>query len=381
MTRKRLAIRVVTAAILALALSACTTPRAVRDAGTPRQSSGGAPAVTVRVMYREAVLPGCRVELRLPLAPDSIPAAVAVTGGEGVAAFTPSPGRYILVAQWRRDGDYSRPIAPGDRFAYFGGNPVYAAPGRAGSTPGSVPEIVLTLEEFRAPLPETAPPGLPTGISGTVLSGGVPLAGALVSALLRADAGIRQMGFATSAPTGPAGDFLLELPPGRYYLVARKRAAGGAAGPLRKNDFFGYYAANPVTVDPGRTVNVVIPATLLKLRNSPSYSGDFAAAATIEGRIVGRDGKPRRGVYAALYDNPNLLDRPVFMSDVTGDDGLYRLPVPTAGTYYLGAREGYGGSPAPGSLYGRYEGNAGHAVSVREGDRLTGFDIVVEVVR
>lgn len=337
--------------------------------------------MTVRVMFREAALPGSRVEWRLALAQDEIPAAVGVTDGEGVAAFTLSPGRYILISQWRRDGDYARPIVPGDRYAYYGVNPVYVSPGQVTSTPGSARRIILTLEEFTAPRTELIVPGLSTGIAGTILSDGAPVAGARVSAYLRSDEGFRQMGFAVSAPTAPAGDFFLELPPGRYYLIARKRAAGGMAGPLRKDDLFGYYPANPVTVDPGRTVNIVIPVTLLKLRNSPFYSGDSAAAAYIEGRIVGRDGKPRRGVYAALYHNPNLLDRPAFMSDVTGDDGRYRLPIPVAGTYYLGAREGYGGSPALGSLYGRYEGSPEHAVSVREGDRITGIDIVVEEVR
>jgi hypothetical protein len=56
------------------------------------------------------------------------------------------------------------------------------------------------------------------------------------------------------------------------------------------------------------------------------------------------------------------------------------LPVPVAGKYHLGARSGYGGSPAPGDLYGRYEGNPEHSVMVKEGDRLTGIDIVVNEV-
>ncbi len=337
--------------------------------------------MAVRVMFREVALPGSRVEWRPALAQDEIPLAVGMTDGAGVAAFFPPAGRYILIAQWRRDGNFARPIAPGDRFAYCGVNPVYVAPGPAASTSASARQIILTLEEYTAPRPELAAPGTAAGVAGIVVSDGAPVAGARISAYIRSDGGFRQLGFATSAATGPNGEFFLELPPGRYYLVARKRTAGGMAGPLRKNDLFGYYPANPVTVSPGHAVNVVMPVTLLKLRNSPLYLGDSATAAYIEGRIVGRDGKPHAGVYAALYHNPDLLDRPVFMSDVTGDEGRYRLPVPVAGTYYLGARQGYGGSPALGSLYGRYEGNPNHAVSVREGDRMTGIDIVVEEVR
>jgi hypothetical protein len=149
---------------------------------------------------------------------------------------------------------------------------------------------------------------------------------------------------------------------------------------MRKGDLFGYYPGNPVTVSPGMFAKISIPATLLRLRNAPSYSGGYRAAAFIEGRVLGPDGRPRAGVYAALYDNPDLLNRPVFLSDITGEDGRFLLPVPVPGTYYLGARSGYGGSPGPGDLYGRFEGNADHSVAVRAGDRLTGFDITVNEV-
>jgi len=359
-------------------------------------------AVTVRVAFREAPLPGVRVTWRCTLAADETPVAAAVTDREGKAAFALVPARYFLQAEWRRDGDYARPVAPGDRFGYFGGNPVYigggcppplprgirspvpAVPPSQGLEPppaGPAREVILTLEELDAPRPGPSAPGISAGVAGLVLSGGAPVADVFVSAYLKPDGGFRDMGFAASAPTAGDGGYVLDLPPGRYYLVARKRAAGGLAGPMRKGDSFGYYAGNPVTVAPGRLSRADIAVTLIKLRNTPSYSGDSAAAAYIDGRIVGRDGKPRSGVYAALYTNPDLLNRPLFMSDVTGADGRYRLPVPAPGTYYLGARKGYGGSPAPGDLYGRYEGNADHSVAVRDGDRLTGVDIVVEEVQ
>ncbi len=327
----------------------------------------------MRVTFREADLPGASVGWRASLRPGEPPVFSGTTDGSGTVVCPLAPGRYFLVAQWRRDGDYGRPIAPGDRFAYFGGNPVFVSR-------GAEREIVLTLEEFASPPEGASAPAGASGVAGVVLSGGVPVADAHVSAYLKADRGFRDLGFAAS-PTAADGGFLLDLPPGAYYLVARKRAGGGVAGPLRKGDAFGYYAVNPVTVVPGGLARVAIPVTVLRLRNAPAYSGEYAAAAFIEGRILGRDGKARRGVYAALYDNPDLLNRPVFLSDVTGDDGRYRLPVPAPGTYYLGARNGYGGSPAPGDLYGRYEGTPDHSLPVREGDRLTGIDIVVEEVR
>ena len=361
--------------LLAATSSSCSTA----GRGTARGPALGAgdgiqTGVAVRVTFREAALPGASVVFRTSVRPGVQPVVSGTTDGMGTVFCPLAPGRYFLVAQWRRDGDFVRPIAPGDRFAYFGGNPVFVSR-------GPTQEIVLTLEEF-ASSPETAvPPAGLSGVAGVVLAGGAPVADAQVSAYLKADGAFRDLGFAASGPTAADGGFQLDLPPGAYYLVARKRAAGGVAGPLRKGDAFGYYAANPVTVAPGRFARVAIPVTVLRLRNAPAWSGDYAAAAFVEGRILGRDGRPRRGVYAALYDNPELLNRPVFLSDVTGVDGRYRLPVPAPGTYYLGARNTYGGSPAPGDLYGRYEGSPDHSLTVRDGSRLTGVDIVVDEVR
>jgi hypothetical protein len=335
----------------------------------------GAGTVVVRASFREAALPGARVEfLRFGGEAGGTPVASGVTDREGVATFRLPPDRYLLVARWTRGGDFSRPLAPGDRHAWFGGNPVHVARGTAG-------EIFLGLEEFAEP-PATVgerPGG--TGVAGRVLSTGVPVEGASVFAHVRTSAAFRDPGFASSVPTGEDGSFVIDLPPGDYYLLVRKRASGGIAGPMRKGDLYGYFPGNPVSVRSGEYRLLSINAIPLKLRNVPSYSGRNAGAALVEGRIVGTDGRPRSGVYAALYDNPFLLNRPVFLSDVTGGDGRFRLSVPVPGVYFLGARSGYGGAPRPGDFYGRYEGNADHSLTIREGDHLEGIDITVTEVR
>lgn len=343
-----------------------------------RAAAGGGSApgtgAVVHVTYLEAPAAGARVEWReAPAAPGIPRYASAATDANGTASFSLPPGRHFLVVQWRQDGDYARPPAPGDRFAYFGGNPVYPSP-------GTRKELYVGLEEFRSPDPPVAAPRGGTGVAGRVTAGGVPVPGVVVSAYLRTDTAFRDLGFALSAPTAEDGTFLLDLPPGNYFLVARKRASGAAAGPLRKGDRFGYYPANPVLIAAGGYAQVEIPVTLLKARNTPAWSGSYESASSVEGRILDAGGRPRQGAYAALYDNPGLLNRPLFLSEVSGEDGRYRLPVPVPGRYFLGARSGYGGSPAPGDLYGRYEGTPDHSVTVGEGDRLTGFDIVVNEV-
>jgi len=354
---------------LLLSLCSCSL-RSGTAAGPP----AGTAAVVVRVTFREAPLPGVRVEFRRsPGGPAEAPVAVGTTNGEGVASFGISPGRYFLSARWTKDGDVARPVGPGARYAWFGGNPVFA-------DRGAPREIFLGLEEVPEPPSTAGEPAGGTGVAGRVYSGGVPVEGVSVFAYVRTDSAFRDLGFAASAPTGADGSFVIDLPPGDYYLLARKRAAGGIAGPMRKGDLFGYYPGNPVTVRPGAYLLLSVPATALRLRNVPAYSGRYQGAALLEGKIVGPDGKPRAGVYAALYDNPDLLNRPVFLSDVTGADGRFRLSVPLPGTYYLGARSGYGGAPGPGDLYGRFEGNAAHSVAVREGDRLEGIIITVHEV-
>ncbi len=362
-------------ALVLVLLSGCAaTPPTL--SGPAEEGGGGAKVgkVVVRTTFREIPIPGARVEWRRTVdGGKEPPAAVAATDRDGIASFAFPTGRYFLIVHWRKDKDYARPVATGDRHAYFGGNPVYV--GR-----GSIREVFINLEEVvDAPSKVMGPPG-GTGVSGILGSNGLPVAGGRVYAYLNADKEFRDLGFAMSAPTGEDGAFVLDLPPGRYFIVARNRTGGAVAGPMRKGDQFGFFAANPVTVDPGRYTPVVIPVTRLKGRNQPACSGGSPDSASIEGRILDRTGRPRKGVYAALYDNPDLLGRPVFISETTGEDGRYRMPVPVPGTYFLGARSGYGGAPAPGDLYGRYEGNPEHAVIVKEEGSLAGIDIVVNEV-
>lgn len=361
--------------LLAVLAAACSIGRPPAGGGAASAGNTGNRAGTVvRVTYLEAPVAGARVEWRRsPEAAGNPPSVSGATDDRGTASFDLPPGRYFLFVHFRRDADYSRPVAPGDRFAYFGGNPVFAAP-------GSTRELFVGLDEFHPPEPPVPVPLGGTGVAGRVASGGSPAAGVVVAAYHRTETAFRDLGFAAAAPTAGDGTFVLDLPPGAYYLVARKRASGGAAGPLRKGDSFGYYPANPVIVLPGAYVQTAIAMTTLKLRNTPAWSGKYEAAGSIEGRILDAGGRPRKGVYAALYENPSLLNRPVFLSDLTEEDGRFRLPVPVPGKYFLGARSGYGGSPAPGDLYGRYEGTPDHSVVVGEGDRLTGIDIVVNEV-
>ncbi|HEX9191753.1 MAG TPA: carboxypeptidase-like regulatory domain-containing protein, partial [Candidatus Deferrimicrobiaceae bacterium] len=215
LTRRRPAPAALLAATLLLPILPWACSRNAPSLAPMSPDTGNA---AVRVTFREAPLGGVRVELRS--APDeSTGAAAGVTGPDGVASLDAPPGRYFLVAQWRGDSDYSRPIAPGDRYAYFGGNPVYVEKGGGR-------EFFVGVEEFASPPAGVGEPAAGTGVAGRVAADGAPAEGASVYAYHRTESAFRDLGFAVSAPTAPDGSFVLDLPPGRYYILARRRAGG-----------------------------------------------------------------------------------------------------------------------------------------------------------
>lgn len=57
------------------------------------------------------------------------------------------------------------------------------------------------------------------------------------------------------------GTFFFDLPEGKYYLVARKRAFGSDAGPLRQGDRAVNYQKNPVIVTANyvSSINIILP--------------------------------------------------------------------------------------------------------------------------
>lgn len=185
--------------------------------------------------------------------------------------------------------------------------------------------------------------------------------------------------FAVSEATGADGAFDLQLPDGDYIVVARKRDNGETAGPVQagdnKSDFIN------VTVRGGATELTVLAPT--KVGDSRRLTKEAAATRTgLAGRITDSDGKPVEGARVNVYDHVQMSERPKFVSEKTGPDGRYLLYLPAGGTYYLAARDKFGGPPKLGDLYGRYDQGTiePSAVVVPEGEILQGIDISVTKV-
>jgi hypothetical protein len=99
----------------------------------------------------------------------------------------------------------------------------------------------------------------------------------------------------------------------------------------------------------------------------------------LSGHILDSEGRPVEGARVHVYDHVQMSERPKFVSEKTGPDGRYLIHLPEGGTYYLAARDKFGGPPKIGDLYGRYDQGTiePSAVVLREGEQRKNVDIHV----
>jgi len=215
-----------------------------------------------------------------------------------------------------------------------------------------------------------------TPVTGKVTT---PLAGAVVYAY---GEGENLFGPArvVSDPTGPDGSFTLNLPPGKYQVVVRKRQSGDSTGPVNAGDLRGDPV--PLTVRAGEPVNLDL-AALVKDANEKSFPGPEKAGKTgISGTIRDEAGLPAANIRVHVYDHIQMSERPKYVSEKTGPDGRYTVFLARGGTYYIAARDRFGGPPQIGDLYGRFdEGTVDPSgVVVRQGSITPGVDVTVHKV-
>ncbi len=262
----------------------------------------------------------------------------------------------------------------GANFAFCGRNPVPLGDETIWAGLQSVPvDIAETLtydDEYSA------------AIEGQVLHDGLPVAGAYVHLYLDVAEDLKGLGYRLSLPTGDDGYFRFDgLPESNYFLVARFRQNGQRVGPVQEGDLFGVYSGNPLTARAG-TVQQVKLRTVAKLKDA-AESETFSSAhgPVLKGVILNREGHGVADIHAFAYvDRVIGHKRPAAISSQTTDDGRFVINLPEPGTYYVGAREAYGDSPAPDELFGMYEESADHGLTLAEGQVMDGIRIVVEPI-
>ena len=158
--------------------------------------------------------------------------------------------------------------------------------------------------------------------------------------------------FAASRLTGADGAFDLSLPPGEYVVVARKRQNGELSGPVLAGDNRSEFINLTVSGDQ-KNLTIFAPPKVGDTRRLTEEA--LATQTGLSGRILDSDGNPVEGARVHVYDHVQMSERPKFVSEQSAPDGSYLIYLPKGGTYYLAARDKFGGPPKLGDLYGRYD--------------------------
>lgn len=220
-----------------------------------------------------------------------------------------------------------------------------------------------------------------TGIKGRVVlkEGGEPLADAYVNIYPETFSNLLGPSQFISSPTAADGEYTLEVPPGTYYIVARKRTSGQPTGPLSPGDFYSEHQRIISTVVSGKVALVDIPVAVMK---APMFFKkavvDMATDTGIRGVLVDRLGKPVPGAFATAYVNSDVRRVPDFVSTLTDPDGQFTLYLPEGGSYYIAARIHAWDMPRPGEPYGRVGGETPDPIQVNKGSFVEGMRIVME---
>lgn len=299
------------------------------------------------------------------------------TADDGTFKMDLSPGeKYLFVTKKRAAGKDDGPLAEGDMASFHGSNPITVAP-------GAYLHVGFSTVKEPAPVAYADGPDPASGnIEGIATYRGEPLEGARISLFMLQEGDFRGQGFADSSPTRKSGKFRFEfLPETKYFLIARKRVSGQGAGPMKDGDYYGYYLSNPVQVRAGKIAKVEfeLVGKAAEIGREDSLFRD--TGTKVKGRILDKEGKSVKGVYAFAYEDKVMAHkRPESISREVDAEGRYTIYLPTGGVYYIGARSSYGDSPGVGEWYGRYDGAPDHSIKVESGKALEGVDVIVEKI-
>lgn len=295
-----------------------------------------------RVAWEGQLVPGVTVRAYRSVPDIAAGKAVATSapaGLDGTYTLELPPGEYYLTAR-----DYEGKPSPGKHFCYYSGAPVKV-------TPGAFVNVGFNL--IRIPTEAAPVTGQGTGIKGEITFQGEPLEKVYLYVYKDPSRGFR--GPAYFVQPVEKGKFRLRLPPGDYYLFARKRAKGGQFGPVEVGDHFNYYHGNPVRIDEGKMKEVRIE-TITRL--AMLEEGDAPPFRGLVGTVLGPGGKPASGVRVFAYSKSAMTGHPDLFSEPTGPDGRFKLPLSGNGPWHLLARQSFGGPAGEGELYGKLGGAA-----------------------
>ncbi|MEW6088112.1 MAG: hypothetical protein AB1498_07385 [bacterium] len=292
-------------------------------------------------------------------------------GGE--YSISPKPGKYFLLARKRWNYASTGPLRIGDYQVNYNQNPITVEENKW-------LDINLELEEIKTESLAASPKN--TGIKGKIVSGADNMEGVFIYVYLNSDSDLRGPSYHALTKPDKAGNFLLDLPAGKYYVTARKRANKDKFGGLKKGDLNTDYEKNPVEVKINNYTNLrsIVLETIDPGKLKSILEGEIKpnTQTIISGTIKDKSGRPKEGIYAFVYQDSQMIGKPLYRSVVTQKDGFYEIFLSRGGNYYLGARNTFGGPLAPGDLVGAYNGTTEHIINIKDNEIRENIDIVVE---
>ncbi|TYO97122.1 hypothetical protein EDC39_11152 [Geothermobacter ehrlichii] len=211
----------------------------------------------------------------------------------------------------------------------------------------------------------------PTGLSGVLLYGSEPLADASVEIYLKAEKDRSVQPFAVASTDGE-GRYRLELPPGRYFIIGKKRQSSIDGRPVM---LMAECPANPVQVEKGMLE--VAPFALREMGRDGRLVPEPGTG--LSGRVV-HDGDGVAGAFVYVYtDDAVDLVGPSYGAVVETDDaGNFAIDLPS-GTFWLAARRRADGSRLGELKPGDLTGTLG-PVELKTGQRLNVGTLTVRPV-
>lgn len=313
--------------------------------------------------YRGDFVPGAVVIAFRHAGPgkESTPLAVsAPTDDDGRYRLLLPAGKYYLLALKSDPPLWPTSLRAGDLFCYYLGNPVPVDEGKM---------TRVGFNMIKVPADDQPLPAERGGVAGKVVFEGRPLGRSYVYVYRDRATNFRGMGVAT-IPADAAGMFRITLAPGRYYLLGRKRKAGGMFGPPGKDDHIGYYFGNPVEVREKEVRDVTLEMTTRIDLLEELWFKEGKGSGWFNGRVTDHGGRPVAGLYVLFYSGTQLSGTPAFIAGPTDGAGDFQVRA-APGRYRLLARSSIGGPPTEGEWYGVYRGLRGEEeVEASSGEKI-----------
>ncbi|MBI5207474.1 MAG: hypothetical protein HY934_06750, partial [Candidatus Firestonebacteria bacterium] len=289
-----------------------------------------------------------------------------------------------------------------DYFNFFGGNPIYILKDKIVKINLSISKKI-SVKDKKIPAENSNK----SGIKGKIVFKDEPLKDAYAFVYQNADSNLKGPVFSLAEPSALDGSFTIEIPPGSYYLLAKKKLLKRVskrrvpppeingeevlvqfmyieefAGPLESGDYYYFYDENPIKVEKGFYSNVILNC-VKKIGNSENGFNKLSDTR-IEGVILDKNGNPVEGVYAFAHKGVQIsldLPNPKYVSNKTKEDGKFILNLDGNGLYYIGAKKILGRTPQFGDLYGYYVSkDKDNAIAIKNGEVIKDMVITVSPI-